>query len=85
MESESYTISIQNSNHHDPIKFQTILIEIPFHHWIAPGLNHFPVIIMLVCRLNLFLKSDKHNSFAYLLSYFYVKNFVILSVQTIAR
>ena len=29
----------------------------------------------------MFLKSDKHNSFAYLLSYFYVKNFVILSVQ----
>ena len=40
---------------------------------------------MFVCRLNMFLKSDKHNPVAYLLSYFYVKNFVILSVQTIAR
>ena len=44
--------------------------------WIAPVLNHFPVIIMLVCKINIFFKSDKHNSVVYLLSYFYVKNFV---------
>ena len=41
---------------------------------------------MLVCKINMFLKSDKHNSVDYLLSYFYVKNFVlILRVQKIAR
>ena len=33
----------------------------------APGLNHSPVIIMLVCKINMFLKSDKHNSSVYLL------------------
>ena len=47
--------------------------------WIAPGLNHFPVIIMLVCKINMFLKSDKHNSVVYLLSYIYVINFVWFS------
>ena len=43
---------------------------------ITPGLNHFPVIIMLVCTINMFLKSDQHNSVVYgvvyLLSYIYV-------------
>ncbi len=43
--------------------------------WIAPGLNHFPVIIMLVCKLNMFLKSDRHNSVVYV----YVKNFAWFS------
>ena len=71
-------------------QFQTILTEIPpltlikndsdsnshLESESAPGLNHSPVIIMLVCKINMFLKSDKHNSFVYLLSYFYVKNFV---------
>ena len=35
---------------------------------------------MLVCKLNMFLKSDIYNSIVYLLSYFYVKNFVWFSV-----
>ena len=62
-------------------QFQTILTEIPpltliknysdsnshLESESAPGLNHSPVIIMLVCKINMFLKSDKHNSCVYLL------------------
>ena len=105
MESESYTITIQNSNHHNSnsipnhsdwdstidINQKQFRIQLslesesePFFDsdsrvWIAPGLNHFPVIIMLVCKINMFLKSDKHNSVVYLLSYFYVINLVWFS------
>ena len=103
MESESYTITIQNSTHHNSIpnhsdwdstidinqnqfRIQLSLesesesfFDSDSRVWIAPGLNHFPVIIMLVCKINMFLKSDKHNSVVYLLSYFYVINFVWFS------
>ena len=105
MESESYTIRIQNSTHHNSnsipnhadwdstidINQKQFRIQLSLESdsesffdsdsrvWIAPGLNHFPVIIMLVCKINMFLKSDKHNSVVYLLSYFYVINFVWFS------
>ena len=62
-------------------QFQIILTEIPpltlikndsdsnshLESESAPGLNHSPVIIMLVCKINMFLKRDKHNSCVYLL------------------
>ena len=69
-------------HHHDSefhsSQFQNILTEIPpikndsdsnshLESESAPGLNHSPVIIMLVFKLNMFLKSDKHNSCVYLL------------------
>ena len=60
-----------------PINQNRFRFQLSLESESAPGLNHFPLIIfMLVCKINVFFKSDKHKSVVYLLSYFYVKNLV---------
>ena len=79
-------------HHHDSefhsSQFQTILTEIPpltvikndsdsnSHLESESESNHSPVIIMLVCKINMFLKSDKQLLCLLIQSYFYVKKFV---------
>ena len=71
-------------------QFQFILTEIPpltlikndsdsnshLESESAPGLNHSPIIIMFVCKINMFLKSDKQLLCLLIKSYFYVKKCV---------
>ena len=74
MESESYTITIQNSTHHNPnsisndsdgdstidINQKRFRFQLSLESESAPGLNNFPVIIMLVCEIFFVLNYGKH-------------------------